>query len=822
MKKNVSTYTKENLTHIAFPLGGTGAGMFCLEGTGSLGKFSLRNQPDVNFEPCIFSALCIKGEDKSTAKIIEGQVPYYKIFGNSTSGGSTFGGPGNGLSGKNYGLPRFIDNDFESQFPFAYLNFADASIPLKVSLTGYSPFAPLDPDNSSLPVASLEYTFSNPTDKTVDAIYYINSLNFMDLHRREPELRAHILRKDNGFILTQSANEDEPHLQGSFYVAIDDSNAEVNTDWFNGGWFDVLTMQWNDIKAGRQNSGHQPDNLSPGGAVSVGFSLAPKESKKIVVKFAWYVPYTNIRIGAELPETEKSACCDDSSCCCDSADDYKYHKPFYTSIFGDVTEVMNYFSKKYDELYDISEKFSKALFSMTIPEAAIDAVAANLSILKSPTVLRQSDGNLWAWEGCHDASGCCHGSCTHVWNYAQSICHLFPSLERSLRNTEFKKSQNSDGHQQFRASLPIRETDHGFHAASDGQLGGIMKMYREWKISGDIKWLNSYYGSIKQSIDYCIRTWDKKEEGILREPHHNTYDIEFWGADGMCTSFYLGALKAFAEISEALSKDAAKYRELYKKGREYLETKLYNGEYFYQEAEWTTLEATFDISNERSPQVAKLLEIEGPKYQYKNGCLSDGILGAWLAKVCGLGEILDVEKVKSHLLAIHKYNYRESLIEHDNPQRPGYAVGDEGGLLLCSWPHDDKPSLPFVYSDEVWTGIEYQVAAHLISFGYIKEGMDIVEACRARYDGTKRNPYNEYECGHWYARAMASYSLIQAFSGIRYDAETRILYINNGLEDGFKSFLSTHTGYGTVEYKDGKVNIDAVYGTIKPEQIIFE
>jgi uncharacterized protein (DUF608 family) len=290
----------------------------------------------------------------------------------------------------------------------------------------------------------------------------------------------------------------------------------------------------------------------------------------------------------------------------------------------------------------------------------------------------------------------------------------------------------------------------------------------------------------------------------------------------MCTSFYLGALKAFAEMSDALSKDAGKYKELYKKGREYLETKLCNGEYFDQQAEWTTLEAKFDISNEKSPQVAALLEKEGPKYQYKNGCLSDGILGAWLAKMCGLGEIVDSEKVKSHLLAIYKYNYRKSLIEHDNPQRPGYAVGDEGGLLLCSWPHDDKPSLPFVYSDEVWTGIEYQVAAHLISYGYIKEGMAIIETCRDRYDGTKRNPYNEYECGHWYARAMSSYSLIQAFSGVRYDADKKILYIAKNLDDGFKSFLCTETGYGTVIYKGGKAEIDVVYGDIKVNDVVFE
>ena len=123
-----------------------------------------------------------------------------------------------------------------------------------------------------------------------------------------------------------------------------------------------------------------------------------------------------------------------------------------------------------------------------------------------------------------------------------------------------------------------------------------------------------------------------------------------------------------------------------------------------------------------------------------------------MAKVCGLGDILDPEKVKSHLLSVYRYNFKRDLSTHENPQRPGYALGDEGGLLLCSWPRGGRPSLPFVYSDEVWTGIEHQVASHLMMFGCMKEAEDILSACRSRYDGEKRNPYDEYECGHWYAR----------------------------------------------------------------------
>jgi hypothetical protein len=134
-----------------------------------------------------------------------------------------------------------------------------------------------------------------------------------------------------------------------------------------------------------------------------------------------------------------------------------------------------------------------------------------------------------------------------------------------------------------------------------------------------------------------------------------------------------------------------------------------------------------------------------------------------MAEVCGVGEILDPAKVKSHLLSVHRYNFRTSLHDHANPQRPTYALNEEGGLLLCTWPHGDRPSLPFVYSEEVCTGIEYQVASHLAMIGEREKCQEIVRAARKRYDGRVRNPYNEYECGHWYARAMSSYALLQAF-----------------------------------------------------------
>ena len=88
--------------------------------------------------------------------------------------------------------------------------------------------------------------------------------------------------------------------------------------------------------------------------------------------------------------------------------------------------------------------------------------------------------------------------------------------------------------------------------AADGQLGGIIKFYREWRISGDMAWLRRWWPKIRASLDYCIRTWDPEHRGVIEEPHINTYDIGFWGADSMCTSLYLSALKAATLMGEAL------------------------------------------------------------------------------------------------------------------------------------------------------------------------------------------------------------------------------------------------------------------------------
>lgn len=784
--------------------------MIGVEGTGALSHFSVRNTPDVFREPIVFAAVKVLGRD-TTARVLEGPVPGWKIFGRA--------GTAVGSYGRSYGYPRFGAAQFEARFPFANIDLTQESFPLKCDVSAWSPFIPGNADDSSLPLVVLEYTFQNQDQKSLESVFSFHAENLLSLCAQSDSVSV----GKGGFILRQTAVEGKPWEQGDFSVSILDPGVSADAAWFRGDFFDTPTMLWKNIESGKAVS-KQPfteGKQSVGGSAYVPFSLKPGEKRTVTVLLTWYVPKTNLQTGQV---SQGAAWCGTQ----ESREQTGTHVPWYAGRFANIEEVTEYTGKNLARLRAESVWFRDCLFDTSLPPEVMDAVAANLSILKSPTILRQTDGRLWGWEGCGDSRGSCDGSCTHVYNYAQAIPHLFPELERSLRQTEFNECQNAEGHQVFRAPLPIRPAAlHDSHAAADGQLGGIMKMYREWRILGDNDWLRSFWPKITASLNYCINTWDPDGEGVLREPHHNTYDIEFWGPDGMCTSVYLGALKAASLMAVALGESDARYETLYAKGRAYMETKLFNGEYFIQEIQWKGLragdptEAKAHFKINWSPEALALVSAEGPKYQYGMGCLSDGVFGAWLAAVCGVGEILDPEKVRSHLLSVYRYNLRRDLSSHVNPQRSSYAVGQDGGLLLCTWPKGGALSLPFIFSNEVWTGIEYQVASHMILMGCVEEGLEIVRIVRERYDGRVRNPFDEYECGHWYSRALASYGLLQGLTGIRYDAAEKTLYIEPRIKGDFRSFLCTATGYGTAGIRNGKPFVEIRHGAIQIVRTVY-
>ena len=454
-----------------------------------------------------------------------------------------------------------------------------------------------------------------------------------------------------------------------------------------------------------------------------------------------------------------------------------------------------------------TQRFIDLFFSQTLPPYVLESVSSQVSIIRTPTCFWLENGNFFGYEGCDDSLGCCPLNCSHVSNYAQSLAFLFPSLERSMRETDFLNNVKTDGDMVFRTTLPLGDGRYWNHMpAADGQMGRIISLYRDWQISGDLDFLKNIWPEAKKALEYAWISWDKDKDGIMEGVQHNTYDIEFHGPNSMISSIYLGALLAGFHMAEAVGDgEAAKiYKRIFSKGKKKFEDLLWGDGYYVQ----------------NFPGV-----MDEP-FQYGIGCLSDQILGQWFGMVAGLGRFLSWDRVKTALQSVYQHNFVTDFREHSNIQRV-FALGNEKGLLVCSWPKGGKPSVPFRYSDEVWTGIEYQVASHLIYENFIEEGLSIVKAIRERYDGRKRNPWNEEECGSHYVRAMASWGVLTALTGYSYSGpEKKISFDPKVHHEKFKCFWSCGSGWGSFSQeseknKREKIEILVEFGSLKLKQFTF-
>ena len=364
---------------------------------------------------------------------------------------------------------------------------------------------------------------------------------------------------------------------------------------------------------------------------------------------------------------------------------------------------------------------------------------------------------------------------THVWNYAQALPFLFPKLERSMREADYKCNLLPSGGMPFRIQLPLgtlHEPANAHRPCADGQFGGVMKVYRDWKICGDTEWVRSLWHAVKASIEFAWNPqnpdrWDPGKTGVLHGRQHHTLDMELFGPNAWLTGFYLGALKAGAEMADALGEPetASEYRAIFARGKAWMDKNLFNGEYYDQKLKLNdkALLESFDAMSYWSEEHQEI------KYQIGEGCGIDQVLAQWHANLYGLGEIFDPKQTKSALQALFKHNFKPSMRNFYNPWRV-FCINDEGGIVIADWPEGKiKPMIPVCYAQETMNGFEYSAAVLMIQNGMIEEGMAVVVALRDRYDGEKRNPWNEFECGSSYARSMASYALLNAFSGFEFD-----------------------------------------------------
>jgi non-lysosomal glucosylceramidase len=797
------TFTGEALSEIAFPLGGIGTGTVSLGGRGQLRDWEIFNRPAKGRTlPFSFAALWARAEgEQPKLRVVEGPLrpPYSASFGYPRSSAQ--------------GLPHFQGARFTGAYPFARVDFEDATLPLEVSLEAFNPFVPLDVADSSLPVAIFHYRLRARGDRPVDLALAFSLLNAVGYDGKASlggeqhdgfGGNLNTLRDESiggsrivGFDMTASKYWTESPRYGSMALVTTHDALTSLPAWKGAEWFDSFQNWINEFSPeGRFQPGPAmaptADKRSACATVAPYARLEPGQSTTITFVIAWNFPLRENDWNRE-PEVKGQLLRND-----------------YAGRFPGAWDVARHTVENLERLEARSRSFHDAFFSSTLPTQVLDAASSQASILRTNTCMLIEKEQFFAFEGCGDDGGCCPMNCAHVWNYEQALAFLFPSLERTMRETDLLQNLRPDGSMAFRTMLPLGRAIWSFRPAADGQMGAILKLYREWQISGDDAYLRKLWPHAKRALEFAWTSWDADKDGVMEGEQHNTYDIEFYGPNAMMGTLYLGALKAATRMAEAVGDDEAvkAYSTVFESGRKNLE-ELWNGEYYVQHVP-AAAEIKAGPASLNEPWHAPAIVDGQVRYQYGDGCLADQLLGEWFAAVAGLAPLLPPEHVGAALGSIYRHNFRHDLLEHPNAQRI-YALGEEKGLLLCSWPKGGRPSLPFVYADEVWTGIEYQVAAHLIYAGHVAEGLAIVRGTRDRYDGRRRNPWNEVECGSHYARALSSWSLVLALSGFSWSApERRLGFAPRVNANDFRCFFSAGEGWGTFSQRvDGKGAIDA-------------
>jgi len=531
-----------------------------------------------------------------------------------------------------------------------------------------------------------------------------------------------------------------------------------------------------------QKSGQSPADEAvsePGetinAALAVPFTLAPGESRSVTFALTWHFP---------------------------NVERFGHGGNLYSRRWPDAPAVARYLAKNLDALWQRTQLYHATLFESNLPEEFLDAMSSQSVILRGPTCFWSEDGYFGGFEGSY---GCCPLNCTHVWNYAQAHARLFPDVGRNMRISNFITYLHSDG-----------ETSHREHAKHpafiDGHCACIEAAYREHQLSPDRVFLEKIWPGVKKSVDWLIQHIDRAREGMPHGHQPNTYDTSVSGANTFIGSQYLSALAAAERMALAMNdpQSAERWEIVRRAGMRNQNEKLWNGEYYIQ------------------------IPDPNPAEDYDMGCHADQLLGQWWAHMLGLGYLYPAARVKTSLEAIMRHNFREKFAGfRQTPRR--YIPDDEGGLIICTWPHGGRPKVFILYADEVWTGIEYAVAGAMVYEGLIGHARTIVRMARSRYDGRRRdglnsgpggNPFNELECGKFYARAMSAWSLLIASQGLLLDGPKGLLGFRPRWQpEDHRSFFTAAEGWGLfVQKRDAKEQTERIevrHGRLRLKELVF-
>jgi len=791
-------YDGDHVDQIAMPIGGIGTGTVSLGGRGNLQDWEIMNRPAKGYNPgprfeiAPFFILFIQQENLRDTRLLEGPVPLYAYEGERGVDKIT-----------NHGMPRFDSTTFDAAYPFGQVQLYNDRLPVQVKMKGFNPLIPTNAEKSGIPLAIIRFEITNTSEQHMIASVCGSMQNFIGDDGAFGVTAGNLNKFRSadtfkGIYMSTTKVEKNSEQWGTMALTTSSTgDVSYRTNWKKQHWGSSVLDFWDDFSAdGILEDRPETGENAPMASLAVKVEIAPGATREIQFLISWHFPNVKAWSASTL-------------------------KNYYATRYNDAWDVVQHTVPEMETLEKETIDFVDAFISADLPEVVKEAALFNISTLRTQTCFRTADGNFFTWEGCNNNAGCCFGSCTHVWNYEHATGHLFGELAKRKREIEFGMATNDDGLMSFRVSLPKENIRSFGGAAADGQMGSIMKMYRDWQLSGDDDMLTRLYPNIKKAIQFCWIPggWDADIDGVMEGVQHNTMDVEYYGPNPQMGIWYLGALRAVSEMADYMGeKDFAENcLALYSNGRKWIEENLFNGEYYIHRIQIPN--NVGDIN----PQLVIGMGGENqmnPDYQLGEGCLVDQLVGQYVAHICGLGYLVNPDQVRSTLNSIMKYNYRESLKDHFNVFR-SYALGQESALLMASYPYS-RPENPFPYFTEVMTGFEYTAAVGMLYEGDIENGLKCIQNIRNRYDGFKRSPFDEAECGHHYGRAMASWSAILALTQFHYSGVTKNLTFRS--EEG-RYFWSTGYGYGTIEIineiGNKRVDLSVLNGSLALENIIL-
>ena len=791
-------YDGQHLYQIALPLGGIGTGTVSLGRRGELRDWEIMNVP----------------AKKYSTVTTGNNAPFFAVYVESPDGENTttlLNGPlypqeylhYEGRPVNHHGMPRFSEASFEAAYPFGQVHLSDSDLPVNVTVKGFNPLVPGDADASGLPVAVLSYVVENKTDRPLEVSVCGSMRNFIgkDGSRFTTDWKGdyipvgakknrNVYREQDGlkgiYFCSDGVDRNDPAWGTMALTTRSDGKMSYRTSSRPDEWNNAILDFWDDFRAdGCLSERKEPVNEDdPMASLAVRKTISPKSRECFTFYLTWHFPNRKAWSSAVVGN-------------------------YYTCQFEDAWHAAEDIVPQIPELEKETLSFVDAFLSGSFPDVIKEAALFNLSVLRSQTVFRLPSGHLMGWEGVMDRFGSCMGSCTHVWNYETATPFLFGELARTMRDVELNHALKENGLMNFRATLPLSTAADGSSAAADGQMGCVMKMYRDWQLSGDNDFLRRNWPQVKKALAYAWieKGWDGNQDGVMEGSQHNTMDVNYFGPNPQMGFWYMGALRAAEEMAEAMDdRDfRQKCRSLFEKGSKWMDGNLFNGEYYEHKI---TDPQTFRFLDMDDP------DVQIPPFQLGRGCLVDQLVGQYMSHICGLGYLADSAHVRKTLQSIMKYNFVEDFSRHFNNMR-SYVMGDEAGLLMASWPKG-RLEVPFPYFAEVMTGFEYCAATGMIYEGMEDEALTCIRAVRERFDGAKRNPFSEAECGHHYARAMASWSAMIAWSGFRYSGVDKVMCFTS--RPG-RYFWSNGSSWGICEVSDKHVSLKLLKGCLELKKI---